>query len=41
MVVKEAKVELECRAKHYAILDMYELDRIDSEKPDVWYLRCL
>ena len=41
MVVKQAKVELECRAKQNAIFAMYELDRIDSEKSDVWYLRYL
>ena len=41
MVLKQAKMELECRAKWNAIFAMYELERTDSEKPNVWYLRCV
>ena len=41
MVFKQAKMELECRAKWNAIFLIYELKKIDSEKPDVWYIRCL
>ena len=41
MVFKQANVELMRRAKWNAMFAMYELERIDGKKPDVWYLGCL